>query len=237
VAAAVTSGIFLLTLIPSGGALHIHSVYYTQCFGTQQGTVIPSQHGRTSGGVWGGNYSNGSLTLSNESASGAPNSYYSTLGWISMGPGPSNGLCFTPSSATSNLTYSFSNISYSVHLQVYCNQTSPHARASYNFSLDGNIYDFSAGAFVWGSTLFTHIGKHAVSCAAGSPHSFAHTYFLHGPIYVRGSTSSLSTSDKYWFIVVGDLKVRADAHGTNNSASAVVSGVSMTLSGIHCPNC
>ncbi|MCI4368905.1 MAG: hypothetical protein L3K09_05020 [Thermoplasmata archaeon] len=213
--------------------------YHAQCYGTQQGSITVAQTGTTSGPSYSNNYSNGSIRQGSQSAAAAKggSSDLETMGWISMGPGPSNGLCFSPTNTSSKLVYRFSGVAFSVSLIANCSGGTGTASASYNFSLEGNIYDLSTSSFVWRGNLATPVANHTVSCASGTIQKSVHPYRGLHTILVTGKTSTFSTYDKYWFIVTTHLTTQASATGTGSSATALVKNLALTLSSIRCPNC
>ena len=228
--------LLLLAVSPPVRALSIGPTYQTQCYGTQQGTVYPIKVGTYGGGTWSNTNSSGTLTLNSQTASSPPNSNYETAGWISMGPGPTAGLCFSPSSTSTTLTYTFHNVDYTVDLSASCAGDHPSASASYTLTLQGDIYDLTTASFVWGTGhLNTLVGTHTISCPPNPP-VYLKT-FTNAVVTVSGSTTGLSTSDQYWFIVDALLDTQTASSNTASTASSIVSGVSMTLSNINCPAC
>lgn len=233
-------GLLVLMLAsPSVGAVSIGPKYHTQCYGTQQGTVYRTQVGTYAGGTWKNTYSSGHLGLGHQSASstGSP-STYETLGWISMGPGPTNGLCFTPSSVTTNASFTFSNVSFFAKLSAVCSAgDNGSASATFHLWLQGDFYDLTTAKFVWGTTHLTHlVAAKTVHCPGTGPSSFTKLYSIPS-ITLSGHTRGLSTSDQYWYIVNTDLLATASANGLGSSAHASVTKVSMTLTGISCTRC
>ncbi len=233
----------LVTFLPSAGAsaaapsLSIRPTYYTQCYGTQGGTVFALSIGNYSGGLWSTNYAKGTLALRSQDARSPPNSSFETLGWISMGPGPSNNTCFNPNATSSTLKYTFSHLTFSVALKVFCaTGATTSASAGYNLTLQGNIYDLTTGSFVWRSELGTTVGAKTLSCSSYGRASYTHLFAFHHGVNVRGSTTSLVSADSYWFIVDANLNTTTSA-SVGSSASATVSHVSMKLSHIDCPAC
>lgn len=234
-------GLVLLTLLPPSGALRIHPTYYTQCYGTQEGWVVGAQYGYSNTSGWSNNYSNGHLGLisqSSQASQAASNSGYSTGGWISMGPGPTNGLCFTPSNTSGHVVYTFVNVSFSVALYANCTSAfAAAARASYNVSFQGNVYDLSTATFVWSASPSTVVHQRAIACSSAATLSMHRTFALTHSVQVAGATTGFRTGDRYWFIVDVDVTTTVSAAGTGSTASASVSQLSTTLAGIRCAVC
>ncbi|MCI4332215.1 MAG: hypothetical protein L3K01_00560 [Thermoplasmata archaeon] len=233
-------GLLVLMLAsPSVGAVSIGPKYHTQCYGTQQGTVYRTQVGTYLGGTWKNNFSSGHLGLGHQAATSTGSwSTYETLGWISMGPGPTNGLCFTPSSVRTNASFTFSNVSFFANVSAICTAgDNGSAAASFHLWLQGDFYDLTTAKFVWGTTHLTSlVASIGVHCPGTGVYSFAKLYSIPS-ITLSGHTRGLSTSDQYWYIVNTDLLTRASANGLGSSAHASVSKVSMTLTGIACRSC
>ena len=229
--------VVLVGNLPGAEALSVHPGFFSQCFGTQEGTAIPAVTGVTFGGVFANNYSNGSISLASQVAKAGSFSLFRTQGWISMGPGPANGTCFSPSSSASSLTYRFGHLSYTVALKANCTAGHGTVASSYTLALSGNLYDLSAGAFATSTAPTTAVASHTTSCTGGHSSVYTHTFHLPGTITVTGYFGSLSPSDSYWFLVWADLQVSSSASGPHVHGSATVTGLSVELLSISCPYC
>ena len=231
--------VLVLTQLPSGSAMRVAPAFQTQCYGTQEGTVVVTNYGTTSAYSYNNNYSNGSIQLSSQSvsASGGTTSGFEGMGWISMGPGPTAGLCFTPHKTNSSLSYRFAHVVFSANLSASCTGGRGTATSSYNFDLKGNIYDLSLGRFVWSSNLATLVGSHVTTCKTGHSNHYLRTFNIHTPVYVNGTTTQFSLYDRYWFIVTTDIVTTTSTTGTGSVAKVSVSGLSLDLAAIRCSNC
>lgn len=237
-------GLLLLSALSVTSAFVIHAPYYKPCYGSTTNWGYVYWHGSDfGGGAWGGNYSLGVFAAPFLSAqTGAKwGSNYSSIedqGWAYYGHGPNNKSCFKPTANSSLLRFVFSDFNFTVHLSLACAKTNTSAiSASYNVSVGGNLYDYSAGHSLWRTAPSKLIHGGNVTCRLGHGGKFVRTLNLTGPFTLQANATGLVTSDRYWFSVYASIGVEARAPVGNASAGAWFGSLSDRLTAISCPAC
>ncbi|HZY70547.1 MAG TPA: hypothetical protein VFF67_06190, partial [Thermoplasmata archaeon] len=129
------------------------------------------------------------------------------------GPSTTNN-CFSPSSSTGTVTYTWSNVKFTVQLTASCPSEST-ATASYSIVLQGDLYDLTTASWAFGTTHLNTVltqNPSTVTCTSFGPHTYTFPP-TPPPTIVTGKSTTLSTTDTYWFFVDLVIEVSASATG------------------------
>lgn len=245
-AAGVLVGVLIVTAMapPVSAFVPFGPPYVGQsCYGTTSGVVTDIRVGNTGEGPWttdntSGDFGQGQMFAT---ASADQNSELMQTAWISVGGQRfTHGACFVMKSTSGSITYTFTNIQFSVDLSVTCGGTPTGATANYSVYLQGDLWDYSVLKWVFGAghldTTLTQ-SPSSVSCP-GPPTTYLHTYTIPTAQVGGSCTGCLALGQYYWFFVTLVVDVKATAlSGTGNSALAEIDNLNATLSQIDCKVC
>lgn len=238
------TGILLLTSLPASTASVAQSPFNKPCYGSTTGWGYVYWSGSDyGGGPWSGNYTAGKFTgpfLSAQAGAywGSNNSSIEDRGWASHGLGAKKTSCFRIRSSSSTLRFVFSDFNFTVNLSLSCAKTnSSSISASYNISIAGELYDFSAAHNVWSSVPSELVRAGTVTCVTGHGGKFSRSVNLTHPVTLRLNATGLTPSDQYWFSAGVAIGVQAHSPVTKSSAGAYFSSFSARLAEFGCTAC